>query len=635
MKRLLKEILTCSLLCVLLGISLCSCGGRSRHKDIDESKYYKVDVRSSLNIRERPSAKARKLGSIPNGTVIQIEEIEGKWARLNVDGYQVYVSSKHIVPCDHNGNPRTPTTEAIAGNTEPYKTADAKSNSKASPKKESVKESKKEPKSKSKKEIAKVTDKQSKEVTDEAAEEAPAEIPGPRTAEGGYKEVYAEVRDSAGLFNNAQAYNLIRAIEDAKLNITVVTVPEVANDKFFSFADDVHSHIEGERSNDVKIGKLKRTWHAFLDNFYYDIFKRERRYEKEHYTMVYDAKHGLLSIAGAGPSGKLMEVAKHKENFAAQTKARNNAYEGIITMIQEYGKAKVTYREEYGWWKKGGVQSCSLFDYLSDEVLVQNMLPNDSFWHKYIFGPITKYPLKFTTGLVGLTGSLIFAMIILGILFILLDIGLKHYHNNMLRWRREKWERITVAWSGILVKAFLYVSLATALIYAIPSMEKIIAMENGGYSAMQIKSLLNQFNSADIVRSWPLITFFIIGLIITALGDSELLAATFLGETAQSVMHERLKENSTNYGLTMGKWGYTDDLKELDIADKPFTKIYYDTIGENIGKNLGTGVIPALIINPGFMLIAGVRMWITGIQFVLRVHATYRHFERQGFVALG
>ena len=607
MKQLFKILMAAVMLGTLLTLSSCSFGRKSRSENMDDSKYYKVEVRSSLNIREKPSAKSRKLGSVPNGTIVKIEEIEGDWARVNVNGYLVYVSASHLVPCDRKGNPREEKEEIVKVTQTVNTEADVKESRKA----------------------------RQEDKTEIIAEEVVEDVAGGRTSDGGYREVYAEVRDSAGLFNHAQAVQIMKAIEAANLNITVVTVPEVAPDKFFSFADDLHRQIEEQRSDYVKLGWFTKAGHYLADAFYYELFKRNPKYNKERYTMVYDAKSGLLSVAGTGATGKLMEVVNQKENFAAQSLARDNAYAGILSMIQEYGKGKIKYCEEYGWFKKGHVQTASLFDYLSDEFLVQNMLPNDSFWHRYIIGPLCKYPLKFATGLVGMFGSLIFAMVVLGIIYLSLIFGVQYYHNNMLRLRRPEWERLTVVWGAILIKAFMYLTLVSMLIYAIPAMEKIIAMEVGGYSASSITSLLNQFNKADIVRSWPLVSFFIIGLLMTALGDPELLSLSTLGSRAQQLIHGRIKQNSASYGFTIGKWGWDKPTDELDTSATPFSTIFHATMPDNVGKKLGSGIPVAFIINPGFMLIAGVRMWISGASFIIKVINNRRLYRSNGLVAMG
>lgn len=80
-------------LVILLLITFIPCAATSANDD----GYYKVSAKS-LNIRAQPNKYGTVLGSLEEGTVIQVSSIQNGWAKISYEGYSVYVSSKYLIP---------------------------------------------------------------------------------------------------------------------------------------------------------------------------------------------------------------------------------------------------------------------------------------------------------------------------------------------------------------------------------------------------------------------------------------------------------------------------------------------------------------------------------------------------------
>ncbi|MEM1504595.1 SH3 domain-containing protein [Domibacillus sp. 8LH] len=62
------------------------------------NKHYKVKVDTKLNVREKPSPKARVVGSLKNGTIVFVYNTEpGGWSKIKYNGKAGYAASSYLV----------------------------------------------------------------------------------------------------------------------------------------------------------------------------------------------------------------------------------------------------------------------------------------------------------------------------------------------------------------------------------------------------------------------------------------------------------------------------------------------------------------------------------------------------------
>lgn len=66
---------------------------------------YKVNVKTVLNVRSAPDSKAALLGTIKNGTRVEVYSISNGWAKIRYGEQEAYVGSDFLLPVnDSNGN---------------------------------------------------------------------------------------------------------------------------------------------------------------------------------------------------------------------------------------------------------------------------------------------------------------------------------------------------------------------------------------------------------------------------------------------------------------------------------------------------------------------------------------------------
>lgn len=59
---------------------------------------YQIVCKSSLNVREYPSAGSRKIGSLNNNTIVDVVQINANWAEIRYGGKTAYISADYTQP---------------------------------------------------------------------------------------------------------------------------------------------------------------------------------------------------------------------------------------------------------------------------------------------------------------------------------------------------------------------------------------------------------------------------------------------------------------------------------------------------------------------------------------------------------
>ena len=57
---------------------------------------YEVSVSNSLNVRILPNAESKKIGTLTNGTLVEVISINDKWANIVYANTNAYVVSKYL-----------------------------------------------------------------------------------------------------------------------------------------------------------------------------------------------------------------------------------------------------------------------------------------------------------------------------------------------------------------------------------------------------------------------------------------------------------------------------------------------------------------------------------------------------------
>ncbi|OUN74365.1 SH3 domain-containing protein [Barnesiella sp. An55] len=75
-----------------------SCIHFRSHEKESEQLYdlYEVRIKSSLNVRSKPSSNSLKIGSLYNEDKVYVIDIEGNWAKIQYESKEAYVSAKYL-----------------------------------------------------------------------------------------------------------------------------------------------------------------------------------------------------------------------------------------------------------------------------------------------------------------------------------------------------------------------------------------------------------------------------------------------------------------------------------------------------------------------------------------------------------
>ena len=553
-------------------VSLSGCFGHSSHESKEKYDLYTVNVRSTLNMRAEPNPRARLLTRLGNGDTIKVLSYSPDWSYIKTDRYYGYVSSKYI----------NPVTTPI--DNEPQESIPSTTTSTASLSNDTI-----------------------------PASDYP-------------KAGILDICDNAGILSIADVDAIKSKLEKNKLNITVVTIDSVAPLKIFSIADDINDEITKQINNNDSRGWFKRKWDDLVDFLYNEPYKGSRLRTPEHYTFVYISSLKLLTSAGSGPTIKLMRQRNMENYYSAQLLARTSATDGIIRMIDEFNDAKQQY-SKWQWWKRGQASTASIFDYVADEILVQNILPNDSFLHKYVIGWIFAIPFKLAYLTVDLCGSFTLALILLGLIYISISYftyrfrinALASSDNALLKYGIDKLLRfiIFVFWLVIICM----------IIYMIPDMCNIADMEVNGYSATCIHTFTEHYQFEPISRSWLLITMFIIGVGLKAGIQHDLILLSSLSPEKQRQLY-RTQRNESAFIFYTSSLGASSD--KLEKSDEPYSTLLHEYGSNKTGEAIGLSIAAAGILNSNFLLFATIYMWIEVASKVVKLIFGFIDYKRAG-----
>ena len=88
---------------IILTISVFAlCATGCRKKDVSYCSQYKVQIKSSLNVRSEPAATGKIVGSLHNNEIVWVYDINNGWAKILYGYHFGYVSTKYITPTDAN-----------------------------------------------------------------------------------------------------------------------------------------------------------------------------------------------------------------------------------------------------------------------------------------------------------------------------------------------------------------------------------------------------------------------------------------------------------------------------------------------------------------------------------------------------
>ena len=157
-----------------------------------------------------------------------------------------------------------------------------------------------------------------------------------------------------------------------------------------------------------------------------------------------------------------------------------------------------------------GVKSASFIDYLCDDLIAKNILPRDSFFHKWVLGPVFAIPFSIANGMLLATGSLYGVLLLYMLLYAALALWrtelsmryAKHKRSAYIVWLFWVWLAKTVVWLT-LTSMVVYIKLCMNVEYTVysmcaPHVQRRIYAANR--ESVRIDLITDERNNYDIER---------------------------------------------------------------------------------------------------------------------------------------
>lgn len=403
-------------LVILLFLAVaCSCS----HRETPDHDVYEVQVNTFLNLRAEPSIRAAVVGRVENGEFIQVGDVTDGWAAVCGPGGVIgYVSADYIVLRQQG---RRPAPEPVA---EPDPVP----------------------------------------ALEETEQASGVSVPAEQSAAPAAN---VEFRDPQGLIGAYERELISRELgASPDFRFVVVTAPTVASGKIFDHASDILDELSDEADSELSWWQSVKSW--FANDAPSDSIV----------LLSYIADSRLLQAESNNVALKYIRFSEPETYFALQDRARNS---NPGSAILDLGRLIVRAGDEYAsrnWFVRTQVRSGSIFDYLCDEIIVQNILPNDSFWHKWVFGWIFAVPFALANFIFVFTGSCVGAMALLIVVYLILTYGM----SRVLASGRLSRSKLCTLYAFKFFRLFSWLSVTSLLVYTLPSMETITVMELHGYA---------------------------------------------------------------------------------------------------------------------------------------------------------
>lgn len=573
----MKNLLILALL--FLSVGLFSCGGSD--KDRTQYDIYRVEVRTHLNIRDSPSKNGELLGYIYNGGFVKVIEISDGWAKIRLDnGKTGYVSSDYLVLERQYSRAQSPDS---------VERKDTVSNR-----------------------IAATSD---AGIADAKGYNTRENATSDSTAKSGPNVHF--IGDSA-ILNDAERWMITEKLKGAGEYVFVVnTVESVPTKKIFDYAPDLLDDLSEEMDSSMS------WWQRFKSWFGGDCPSANV------VLLSYIKNSTLLQAECNGTSLKYLKMSQPKEYFKLQFDACANPASAIAQMGIAISKAGKEY-EGRSIFIRGQINSGNIFENICEDWIVENILPRDSFWHKYVLGWIFAAPLKLADWLFALTGSYLWTLIILMVIILGLDFLGKNaaFKNSRLGMDNVGCLTKGIPLISLIVNFILWLSMLSLLIYMIPDMTTLAVMAESGYPKGAIMTAMHSFATYAVTKNWFLVTMFFVGLYLTIGLNSDYALNATLPSSIQRRLYAQNRETIKNSHIIAGQ---EFDADKIDKSDTPFLELFTDSMGkEDIGKTLGVAIPLSFVFNGAFLLFASLFYWTKVLRRLIKIGIGVASYRKLG-----
>ncbi|MDE6541527.1 MAG: SH3 domain-containing protein [Muribaculaceae bacterium] len=548
-------------LCILLvALSACACGGRQQKEYVYDYDVYEVEVRSFLWMRAEPSKKGKRLGRLENGTQVRVYDIENGWGRLMVDGQSCYVAADYLVLRAKLKKEVQAVEPVVAEPVAEEHVSDALVSD------------------------ALVSD---VPVSDVPVSDVPvAPDGGAQASESHFSIVFC---DSAGVLDESDRLIISRAAEESGLKWHVLTVAEISRDKIADYASERLDEVVDEATSG-------QSWWK----------KRTGQSADSVVVMCFDASDRMLSIESRHAALRYLELSYPHDLFAAQSGVRSGqtpgqAMEGMAKLLVE---SKNRY-DAGSLFLSIGVKSASFVDYLCDDLIAKNILPRDSFFHKWVLGPVFAIPFSIANGMLLATGSLYGVLLLCMLLYAALALWrtelsmryAKHKRSAYIVWLFWVWLAKTVVW----------LTLTSMVVYMMPQLENIVVMERYGYSPAAIERIASLYADGAVFSGWIVGIMFVAGVLIKLCMNVEYTVYSMCAPHVQRRIYAANRESVGIDLITDERNNY--DIERYDASPRPYSDLAANFFIYRFVKLVFPAVLTMLVLNDTLLMYATLYLW--------------------------
>lgn len=420
------------------------------------------------------------------------------------------------------------------------------------------------------------------------------------------------VDDYAGVLSEADIMRISRVTAESGMKWHILTTPEIPRGEVFDYTSDRLDEFISE------LNSGKGWWGNMTDNA-----------SDSAVVVCYDAANRLLTIESRNTARKYMSLSIPHDLYAAQSAVRNGRSPGeaIENLAQMFLERKAHYADRW-FGVRWATAAGSFFDFICDEVLVENILPRDSFWHKWVFGWIFAIPFSIANTLMNLSGTLCGSLLLFILLYGIIAFILNSFSIKMGQYQKTRY-MVGVLCSR-LAQFALWLTLVSFVVYMQPKLENIVVMENYGYSLETVDNLSSLYADGSVLSGWFIWILFLIGVLIKFCVHSDYaLFALFPSNFQRKAYHNQRSSIKTFID--------TDDdieldINELDKDDMPFLTLTATVFTVRFIKVFIPAVPLLFVLNDSLIMYATMFMWTSVVAKAVITSHSYSFARRHNLI---
>ena len=534
---------------------------------VEEPKYdiYRVEVGTYLNIRATPSKKGTVLGTINNGALVDVIEISDGWAKVSYRGEEIGYVSSDYLVLVRQAKKNEPTETA----------ADDKEDESG-------------------------IDDDTYPITESDATRMNVFFIGDSTLLASYEKEEIEAR-----LKTSGEYTYI-----------VNTVQSVPTGQLFDYAPGLLKDLSKELDSSMSWWQRFKSWFGGAS-------------PSDNIVLISWIKGAnLLQAECNGNSLKYLKMSEPEEYFRLQANIRKNVPEAIVDLGLAIDKAGIEYSGR-SWFVRSQINTGNIFDNICESWIVENILPRDSFWHKWVLGWIFAIPLKFANWIMTIVHSYVTTLVVLMIVML----GLYFFGiHGAVKYQRLGYEKtgclsMSMASMSIIANIFLWLSMLSLLIYMMPDMSVVSVMGQSGYPQKVVSVAISEFYSAAITKDWLLILLFLLSTaIVMGINTDHFISATLPSKT-QKFLLDKQKDDLINEFQAKGS---TFDYESWAKMEFPYRELVISEFFGNLVKILLTVLPLSFVFNGSLLLYASIFLWTISLKKAIKIGININGLRKQG-----